>query len=329
MKKTNVTLMLALSTAVTLLPHASAVAKEAPDPATTFSVSDPAGDDHGDGMMTYPLNGDFEPGSLDMVAFAAKPKGNGTLFEVTFARPIKRPPARTIDAGGTQINQIAKLGFYEFNIDVYIDTDRKPGSGALNALPDRRAAIAPANAWERAVILTPRPSETQQALKAMMLRDLRRDKRAEGTRLAQDQIDALRRDISTDVETRVFFPTRVYVAGRKISFFVPDEFLGGPARSDWAYVVGVSVATIDVSFDIQSKYFQGGGLAVPELTYSASEETMGGGREGELDLQPRFIDILVPEGRKQEEVLIDYDLKADTLVQLPGVVPMAPSAPRQ
>ena len=327
MTNTQLTLTLALSAAVSLLPQAAAVAKEAPDPATTFSVADPTGDDHGDGMMTYPLSGDFEPGTLDMVAFGAKQKGNGTLFEVTFARPVKRPPARTIDAGGTQINQVAKLGFYEFNIDIYIDTDRKPGSGALNALPDRHAGIASANAWERAVILTPRPSETQQALKAMMLRDLRREKRSEGTRLAQNQIEALRRDISTDVESRVFFPTRVYVAGRKISFFVPNDFLGGPARSDWAYVVGVSVATIDVSFDIQSKYFQGGGLAIPELTYSASEETIGGGREGELDLQPRFMDILVPEGRKQEEVLIDYDLKADTLVQLHAVVPAAASAP--
>lgn len=322
-------LLAAALPAFTAAPVASA--KEAKDPTYNFTITDPERDDHGDGTLVYPLDGDFVPGILDLVAISAKPQKDGTLFEATFARPVTKPPTRTIDAGGTQIDKICREGFYMFNIDVYIDTDRKVGSGSVNALPGRNAEIDPANAWERAVVLTPRPAEAEQALKRLMLRDVKREKKAEGKRLSDKQLDTLRDEIATDVEQRVFFPTRVNVSGRKIAFFVPDAFLGGPARSDWSYVVGVSGADYTVTFDISSKYFRGDNLMIRPLAIAPDDYYFGSGHEDEIEFQPAFVDITVPPGMTQEKVLAGYDLDTGELAKLPGVVPAdagkAPASP--
>ena len=292
----------------------------------TFRVADPSGDDHGDGALKYPLKGEWLPGELDMTGFAAIPVEGGTDFEVTFARSIRKPDARAIDYGGTSLEDVARFGFYTFNVDVYIDTDGKPGSGALNALPERNAEIAPENAWERAVILTPRPPEARSALRRFLLRDMKREKKEAGDRLGEERIDALRKEIADQVEQRVFFPTRISVRGSKIRFFVPDSFLGGPASADWSYVVAVSVANVDARLDLRAASgdvvgLRGDTLFVVPVCLSASDDCLGGGHEGELDLQPPFIDILVPEGTTQEKVLRSYDLKTDALVKLPGVKP--------
>jgi hypothetical protein len=42
-------------------------------------------------------------------------------------------------------------------LDLYLDTDGKPGSGQTQALPGRRVRIHPEFAWERALVLTARP----------------------------------------------------------------------------------------------------------------------------------------------------------------------------
>lgn len=321
MTKTISVLPLAAAVLAAFAAAPVATAKEAKDPTYNFTITDPQGDDHGDGSLTYPLDGDFVPGILDLVSLSAKPQKDGTLFEAVFARPVTKPPARTIDAGGTQINHICREGFYMFNIDVYIDTDRKPGSGSVNALPGRNAEISADSAWERAVVLTPRPAEAQQALKRLMLREVKREKKSEGKRLSDKQIEALRDEIANDVEQRVFFPTRVNVSGRKIAFFVPSDFLGGPARSDWSYVVGVSGADYTVTFDISSKYFRGDNLMIRPLAIAPDDYYFGSGHEDEIEFQPAFVDVITPPGVKQEKVLASYDLDTGELVKLPGVVP--------
>ena len=56
-----------------------------------------------------------------------------------------------IDNGGTLLTDIATLGFYTFNVDIYVDTDRVPGSGRTAMLPGRKAEVDPASAWEKAI----------------------------------------------------------------------------------------------------------------------------------------------------------------------------------
>jgi hypothetical protein len=289
-----------------------------------FTLTDPKGDDYGDGTLMYPVRTDMQPGDLDLVTFLAYAQSGGTVFEATFARSVRAPERRTIDEVGTTLDKIAKLGFYEFNIDVYIDTDRIPGSGSTATLPGRRAAIAPANAWEKAICLTPRPYDAQQVLKAIYVREAKLEvKRRQGSVSSAD-VDGISAGVARDVASSVFFPTTVSVSGRSIRFFVPDSFLGGPAKNSWSYVVGVSGASIETKVDVAAIIGLEGrtspGLMIIPILPGKGFDNFGTNREGD-DLQPTFLDIIVPPGTTQEAVLKDYNVVEGRRVQLPGVVP--------
>lgn len=298
--------------------------------AKIFELSDPSGDDHGDGSLLYPFNDDYAPGDLDLLSFSARRGDRGTWFEAVFARPVRAPDQRAIDALGTSLASAARFGFYTFNLDVYIDIDREPGSGGVHALPGRKARIAPDAAWDRAVILTPRPHEARGELKRILLRSLT-DEMDEGTaELDESQAETMRRRIPLDVEERVFFPTLVRVRGRTISFFVPDSFLGQPADPTWSYVVAVSGANILQSFELTEKLglSEDGGEALMILPVAEGRSTQYFGGRERAPLQPPLIDILVPEGRRQETVLKSYDRAKHLPVELPGLVP-AEQVPKQ
>lgn len=288
-----------------------------------FQIDDPRGDDHGDGTLVYPGNRDYTPGDLDLISFAARRGDGGTWFEATFARPIRKPDARAIDALGTPLTSVAKLGFFTFNLDVYVDRDRVPDSGGVTALPGRKVSIAPDSAWDRAIVLTPQPHAARGELKRILMRALEDELDRDDPELDLAQAVEMRHRIPMDVEDRVFFPTLVRVRGQKVSFFVPDSFLGGPPGADWAYVVAVSGADLLQSFDLTERIglAEGGedGLMILPVAPGRPKDVFGG-RE-RAPLQPPLVDIVVPAGRSQEEVLRSYDLAADLPAELPGVVP--------
>jgi hypothetical protein len=288
-----------------------------------FTLTDPKGDDHGDGTLQYPLRTDLQPGDLDLVKLSASTQSGGTVFEATFARSVRAPERRTIDPVGNTLDKIAKLGFYTFNIDVYIDTDRIPGSGSTQTLPGRRASIAPANAWEKAVCLTPRPYDAQDMLKAIYIHEGKMElKRRQGSVTSAD-VDAILAGVNRDIASSVFFPTVVSVTGRSIRFFVPDSFLRGPAKDTWSYVVGISGANIEIKVDAAAIIGSEGkspGLMIIPILPGKGMDNFGTNREGD-DMQPDLIDIIVPPGMTQETVLKDYDLMGGRPVALPGVVP--------
>jgi hypothetical protein len=64
--------------------------------------------------------------------------------------------------------------------------------------------------------------------------------------------EAIKLQIPADVESHVFFPTKIRVRGPKITFWVPAEALGGIARPDWAYTVVVTGTDIDQRFDLSN-----------------------------------------------------------------------------
>ncbi len=306
--------------AVCLGVASSAVGAES---APIFTLTDPRGDDHGDGSLLYPLRPDLQRGDLDLVAFSAYRQAGGTLFEATFARQIRQPERRTIDQVGTTLDRVAKLGFYTFNIDVYIDTDRIPGSGSMQTLPGRRAAIAPANAWEKAICLTPRPYDAQDLLKAIYTRGAKMELKRRQVAITSADMDRISAGVSRDVASSVFFPTIVSVRGRSIRFFVPDAFLGGPAQDSWSYVVAVSGADWELKVDVAALLGSEGpvpALMIMPILPGRGENNFGTDREGD-NLQPDLIDIIVPPGTTQEAVLKDYDLLGGRPVALPGVVP--------
>ncbi len=284
-----------------------------------FTLTDPRGDDHGDGDFVYPRRDDMKPGDLDLLSLTATREADGTWFEATFARPIMKTNRRVIDAGGGTLDEIARYNFYALNIDIYIDTDRVPGSGLTYTLPGRKAEIDSANAWEKAICLTPRSFDARQAVGRMIAAYTWKDAKARGEKLDTVKRKEILADINRDIDNQIFFPTRIRVLGSKIGFFVPLSFLGGWAKPEWSYVVAVSGANVlqkvdvggllNITADVPDSLFILG--VAPGFTWS---DRFGGGDEDNPN-QPPLIDIIVPPGKKQEEVLKEQP------VRLPGVVP--------
>jgi len=293
-----------------------------------FSLSDPRGDDHGDGNLVYPLNEDLDDGELDLISLKAEADGDGTSFEATFAKPVRVPGRETIDDLGTALDTVARFGFYTMNLDIYIDTDRVPGSGAVSTLPGRLATVDPGSAWEKAIVLTPRPHEARGELKRMMNRAVKDEIKKEDSTLEEDEAAAMQAQIPTDVEERIFFPTKIKVRGNKVTFFVPGAFLGGPAKDSWSYVVAVSGANVLQSFDINRalgrQTDKEEALMILPISPGKWNDRFGGGRENAA-IQPPLVDIVVPEGKKQENVLGEFNQRRKEPVVLPGVVPSAKS----
>ncbi len=310
--------VVALCASSGLAPDTAARAKN-----LIFELKDPRGDDHGDGSLVYPMREDYTRGDLDLLSLTARAEEGGTLFEATFARSVRKPERRPIDVGGGTLDKLARFGFYTFNIDVYIDIDRVPGSGSTNTLPGRVAEIAPENAWERAICLTPIPFQAQEELRRLMVQSVKDQAKLDKKKLRGEEVSRLHTEADADIASRVFFPTVIHVSGPRISFFVPDTFLGGPAKDTWSYVVAVSGADVVLKFDIPAEIMGGrnDALMILPIESGRPRDAFGGAHEDEEDYQPPLIDIVVPPGKTQEEVLRDYDTTADRPVRLPGVVP--------
>jgi hypothetical protein len=289
-----------------------------------FKLTDPRGDDHGDGSLVYPERDDMRSGDLDIISLTARVEKDGTVFEAAFARFVGRPSRRPIDGVGNTLESVARFGFYTFNIDIYVDTDRVPNSGSTITLPGRRAAIAPQDAWEKAICLTPRPFEARAQLKGLLEQEAKKELRHSQGRVDTSDNQRIQTGVARDIAEGVFFPTLIWVNGSKISFFVPASFLGGFANPKWGYVVAVTGAKIDMEADLGSALGTRepgeANLMVIPIGHGKTKDAFGGGQEDD-HLQPPLVDILVPPGMTQEGILKDYDLLTDHPVQLRAVVP--------
>lgn len=196
-------------------------------PGIVASFTDPAGDDNGDGKLLYPMSRDFQEGDLDLRAFTVSRDTDGFWFEATFANPIREPATALMGAAADSAADFVRKGFYTFNIDVYVDTDRRRGSGNTFTLPGRHVRIDPAYAWNRAIVLTPRP----QLMRTELLDALRAQ--------YPDQAAA---GIEENVDQSIHFPARIKVRGKTVAFFVPQAFFGDSDGGDWAVTVLVTGA---------------------------------------------------------------------------------------
>ncbi len=278
---------------VLILAAATSIA--APEPVAR--LTDPQGDDHGDGNLLYPSQG-FAPGDLDVVGLTVTNEKASTVFAIEFARDIKKPSRGAADALGTSFDRIARHGFYQFNVDIYIDSDRRPGSGFTTTLPGRLAVIAADAAWEACVLVTPRPDVIRGQL--------------------DGQVD------DTVLRRRVQIPDNLKVSGRTVRVTVPQDAIGGPAQATWSYVVVVTAAdllnTTDLGASAGLSDRVRGNLGALPVSPGEWRERVGGGRKDE-PLQPPILDLLVPPGRKQEWVLADFSSRDQRPAELPGVVP--------
>jgi hypothetical protein len=304
--------------------------------APLFTLSDPKGDDHGFGKLRYPLRSrkDMLPGQLDLLTFTARNEKDGTTFEAKFARPITRTDRVPIDDLGTQMTDVYKLGFYTFNIDVYIDTDGVPGSGNTRLLPGRNAEVEPAHAWEKAVCLTPLPNEAEVLLSRTLAGEQRKQaletQTGEGP-LTGEEKKEIKAEVTRQTQSSVFFPSRVDIFGGTVRFFVPMAFLGGPAKAEWGYVIGVSGTDESGRIDLVKaaglkKDAPMDPLYIMRVAPVQTQNTFGGGDE-DNPTPCALIDIVVPPGATQEKVLGNYSVRQGRPVRLPAVVPAALVAP--
>lgn len=327
--KLSRTLLVAVVAFVLLAPAAFAGKDD-----LIFKLTDPRGDDHGDGRLVYPTRTEFARGDLDLISFAARRVEGGTQLEAEFASPIRVAGREAIDTLGTSLSSVARFGFYTFNIDVYVDMDRVAGSGGVGTLPGRKAQISPASAWDRAIILTPRPHDARTALEGMMLKALNKELR-DGDYGDDQQAEAasLKQRLPDDLEQRVFFPNQVRVRGHKVSFFVPDSFFGRPVDAGWSYVVVVSGADLLQSLDLSASLglsdSRQPNLMLLPIAPGTWKDRFGGGRDDDEGFQPPLVDIIVPEGKRQERVLSDFSSRDERPVVLEGVVPAQKQAEKE
>ncbi len=286
-----------------------------------FTLSDPRGDDYGNGKLAYPMNPDFERGDLDLLGLSAYRVPGGIELEATFARPVRQPQRRTIDAVGTQLDQVARLGFYNLNVDIYVDTDGVANSGSTTSLPGRAVMIDPSTAWEKVISLTPDPQGARSELKRIVVRDERRRERAEGKKGIVT--DEAKHELQGSVDEFVFFPTLVRVRGNRISFFVPSSFLGEP-KPEWSYVVAVSGADLVQRHDQSNRIMRMGdpaeALMILPVGMGRPTDRFGGAVENDTYMPP-LVDVIVGEGEDQKKVLSSYDANADKPAVLKGVKP--------
>lgn len=289
---------------------------------TVFEISDPKGDDHGDGTLLYPSLR-FADGDLDLKSFKVENKADRAVFTVEFHNRIHEPERGAADELGNDFTKIARHGFYQFNIDIYIDTDRRIGSGYVRTLPGRLATIDPASAWDVAIIASPRPAVMQRMLGGLLAEELRSTV-LDGKDTSSDGASA--EQLAATIDRQTIFPTSFKVRRNRISFEVTHDQLGGVPRDTWGYTVFVTGANLEASLELMSSV---GGresleaqLGVLPISPGEWRERFGGGRKGE-PLQPPIVDLFVPEGETQEWILADFDSALNRRVMLPAVIPGA------
>lgn len=107
-----------------------------------LNLTDPVGDETGDGDYTYPTANDFAPGHglWDITRTRISATEYHLIFRITFAEM-------------TNIWNMRK-GYSHQIIQIYIDTDRVPGSGERDMLEGANARVTKDFAWEVAVSAT-------------------------------------------------------------------------------------------------------------------------------------------------------------------------------
>ena len=285
-----------------------------------FALEDVKGDDVGTGALIYPNRDDMKPGDLDLVRLSAEKRSDGVWFVVEMQQPIRSPVGRVTELGQTPIERLARNGFYTFNVDIYVDTDRIAGAGETLTVPGRGVAVDRNFAWEKAIVLTPRPDIARTMMQMHFDEQFEAELRAEKGRTSKEDL----KDVEGRSEKRVndlyFFPTKVRVSGRQVEFMVPTEFLGGVPEPSWAYTVLVTGTDLEQTG-------RPGNLGSRRPTMMTMGVARGvrwsqwGIRSDADEATPPVIDILSPDPDVQPTVLADFDVVAGRLAAVPGLAP--------
>jgi len=287
---------------------------------TLFELEDPKGDDWGSGVLIYPDRDDLERGDLDLVRLSAEQRNDGVWFVVELAQPVRSPVGRVTELGQTPMERIARNGFYTFNVDIYVDTDRIVGAGNTTAVPGRGVTIDREFAWEKAIVLTPRPDIARTMLQMVFDDQYEAQVRAQKGRVSKEDLAGVEGRSEKIVDEQYFFPNKVRINGRRVEFLVPTEFLGGTPQKSWAYSVLVTGCDIEPSG--RPGQLTPAKPAMMTMSVARGVRWSQWGIRGDADeATPPVIDLLAPGPDTQPSVLDDYDMVAGRLAAIPGVAP--------
>jgi hypothetical protein len=189
--------------------------------------------------------------------------------------------------GSEDLSVFARRGFYAFNLDVYVDTDRVAGSGNTVSLPGRRATIDPAHAWEKVIVLTPRPELMERMLSDAL----------------QEASPATAADIEATTQASVFFATDIRVRGRTVSFIVPSTFLDAQTLARSSITAMVTLAKLSVETEV-SLFGKPSSNAIERLVLGVAQPEAGRplfamGYVGDRAPATAVVDMVTPDARQQ------------------------------
>ena len=216
--------------------------------AQEVEFKDPVGDDNGPGAYTYPTDQVYKPGSFDITDFKMKVSGDQANFAVTTNSKLEDPWGM-------------KVGFAVQMIFIFIDTDHKEGSGFTKGLPGLNIQVAPADAWDKCVILSPQPSNR-----------------------VKQEVDAKAKEVAAGI----LIPKSTKGSGQTISGSVPLADLGGGDPTTWGYqVVMQSNEGFPTATDLLTR----------KVNECEGQHRFGGGNDGDCD--PHVMDILGEDQKDQ------------------------------
>ncbi|MEW5756971.1 MAG: glucodextranase DOMON-like domain-containing protein [Pseudomonadota bacterium] len=240
----------------TLLAAAVAALMAGPVAAQTVTFTDPTGDDKGPGNYAYPTDPVYTPGSFDLTELSVETKGDNVTFNTSVATKLEDPWGMGV-------------GFAVQMMFIFIDTDRKEGSGHTEGLPGLNIKFDPKFAWDKVVILSPQ-------------------KKARVDSEVRSKAEALAADIVV--------PARTTGRGKTISGKVKLSELGGGDPASWAYQV---VVQSNEGFPAKTD------LLTRKVNEYEGQHRYGGGNDGDCD--PHVMDILAGKGNgATEEVELQH-----------------------
>jgi hypothetical protein len=246
-------------------------------------LEDPRGDDRGPGSYTYPTGSEYRRGDFDLRSFSVRVEGKQAVIELTLGANVRR---EIVSQRGNASDLDLANGLYVQHVDIYVDTT--PNAGFTEALPGRRVAFAPESAWDRAIVLTPRPGPMRTVLNGW----------------------------NVEAAQKVLTPGPVRSKGATMTVRIPLAQLGGEPQKTWGWSVMVSGAAWEQGFAVFDRItgkhapdaFTVPVVGVPE------DDAFGGARLN--DGHPQIIDVILPAGVTQQRVLGTFSPSS------PAVVPM-------
>ena len=213
--------------------------------AQTVTFKDPTGDDFGPGAYTYPTDTVYKAGSFDLTQLELEVSGKKANVAVSVNSALDDPWGM-------------KVGFAVQMIFVFIDTDHQDGSGFTDGVPGLNVKFAPADAWERVIVLSPQAAarvRTEVETKAAAMKDA------------------------------VIVPGRTKGSGRTISASIDLAALGEGDPTTWGYQV---VVQSNEGFPESAE------VLTRRVNEYEGQHRFGGGNDAMCD--PHVMDVLAGAG---------------------------------